>query len=164
MSQIRTPISVKLDKLYNKNIRCPYCGTQIPKWTSTCVNCGLSKSNIANSAIKDKNNTKTVLTTVRPDNLPFWKIAIACFVGFLGIHCFVSKKYIRGFVILGLFVISIIFTATLFGPESTLRALFEKYDLLPPTDLSLIASFAMWIWDWFGVLFGYYKYPVTIKN
>ncbi len=177
----RQQVDDRLDRLYMKAIRCPYCHTRIPKGTAVCPTCGISKDQIyhANSVIKRRRKgepkvkrpkPQIIMSTVRPASIPFWKMAVGGVFGFLGIHCFVAKRWRRGVFILGCFVLFFILSVCIFYPggEGTgavthpVRALFEdKTYLFPPDLLGLVAA-VMWIWDWFAILIGTFKYPVVI--
>jgi hypothetical protein len=169
----RTPVSEKLDKLYGKNIRCPYCGSRIPKFVSTCENCGISKAQLAEAIVNggnDKRSHQRIWSALRPADIPFWKMAVGCVFGMFGTHCFISRRWIRGTIICScifiLFIGGFIFHPSI--PDlgiaaHPLRAAFESQGLPVPFDVIGMVGVVLWIWDWFAVLLGFYKYPVIIK-
>lgn len=170
----RTPISGKLDRLYGKNIRCPYCGTKIPKFTSTCENCGITKVQIAESIInrKDRNkHRKRLWSKVHPTDLPFWKVALAAVFGWTGAHCFLTKRWIRGACILGgiilMFIGFAIWPITINEEElvvtTGLRFRMDAVGFFAmPQDIAGLVAIVMWIWDWIAIIFGWYKYPIYV--
>jgi hypothetical protein len=88
-----------------------------------------------------------------------------------GTYCFISKRWIRGTIILGFFVA--FFACGIIFPLGNidtgisthwLRARFNQQDLPFPPDILGLVAVILWIWDWFAVLFGWYKYPVIIKT
>jgi hypothetical protein len=170
---MRTPVSERLDRLYGKNIRCPYCHTVIPKFVSTCPNCGISKAQIAEANVKEekiKEKQPIIWSKIRPVNIPFWKMAIGCVFGFLGLHCFISKRKIRGVIILSL-TLGFIIGGFIFHPAIESLGLeahpwysaAEKQGLIFPTTAMGLVSIVLWVWDWIAVVFGWYKYPVVVK-
>ncbi|MDR1917444.1 MAG: hypothetical protein LBQ05_00460 [Christensenellaceae bacterium] len=172
----RTPISYKLDKLYNKTIRCPYCGTKIVKFTSTCENCGLTKVQIAESLVKKKNarkQQKRLWSKVHPEDIPYWKILLSAMFGFTGAHCFVTRRWIRGTYIL-LAMVAMLIGFIIFPIDTTnveaeavvthpVRWAFDQNGLYMPQDVFGVVAIVLWIWDWIAILFGFFKYPVFVK-
>ena len=86
--------------------------------------------------------------------------------GFLGIHCFMAKRYVRGVIML-LLTISFLATFFIFPPEvgestgSQIRNMFEIRGYLFPGDLLGFFALGLWVWDFFGILFGQFKYPIV---
>ena len=176
----RTPVSRKLDRLYGKNIRCPYCRTKIPKYTATCENCGITKVQIAESIVQRKGKDrkkyqKRLWSKVLPADMPFWKMALAAMFGFTGVHCFLAKRWIRGSFILGGVLLMIIgFIIWPFIVDYEAEAVIAKgpWDLrfrmdsvgffAMPQDILGLVALAMWIWDWIAVVFGWFKYPIYV--
>lgn len=171
----RTPVSGTLDRLYNKTIRCPYCGTKIPKYTAVCENCGLSKAQIAEGKISSRKKADVIYTNIRPSSLPFWKMAFASVFGFTGAHCFVAKRWIRGAIIATL-CFGFLICAFIFNPAYTdaagnpvaahpWREAFtgSEYYFFP-TDIMGLVGVCLWIYDWFAVVFGWFKYPVKVNT
>lgn len=169
----------RLDRLYRKNLRCPYCHTLIPKGTAVCPTCGISKEQIyhANLVVSQqrkgapkvkKPKPQIIMSKVRPASIPFWKMAVGGMFGFLGVHCFVAKRWWRGGFILGCMTLFIILSILIFPPGTDgvathpWRELFENKTYLFPTDLFGYVAMIMWIWDWFCILLGSFKYPVVI--
>ena len=166
----------RLDHLYMKSIRCPYCHTKIPKGTSLCPNCGITKEQIYTAELvthKRKAKSIVLYSKVRPANIPFWKMGLGGMFGFLGVHCFVAKRYWRGAIILActvlFFVLGIIFNnqytnaAGDIVPAHWLRAMFERKTYMFPPDLLGLVAMVMWIWDWVCILLGKFKYPVLLR-
>jgi TM2 domain-containing membrane protein YozV len=171
----RNPVSSVLDKLYNKTIRCPYCGTKIPKYTAVCENCGLTKAQIAEGKVSAAGKTEVLYTNIRPSSISFWKMAISAVFGFTGIHCFISRRWIRGTIIAAL-CFGFLICAFIFNPAyidsagneiaaHPLRYAFtgSEYYFFP-TDVCGLVGVCLWIWDWIAIVFGWYKYPVRISS
>lgn len=165
----------RLDRLYLKSIRCPYCHTRIEKGTTKCPNCGITKEQIyhANLVLRKKKQPKppVLYSKVRPASIPFWKMAIGAMFGFLGIHCFVAKRKWRGLVILMstllFFILGSIFhpaVQNLMLDAHPFRAMFEDKGWFFPFDFFALIAGVMWIWDWCAILLGKFKYPVVIKG
>ena len=160
----------RLDMLFMREMRCPYCQTKMPKGTSKCKNCALTKEQIYNAKLTApyKPGRNILMSKVRPAELPFWKMLIGGLFGFLGIHCYVSKRYVRGIIML---LLSVAFIAELmiFPPEfgeraaHASRALFEDSTFLFPPDLLGIFVLFMWVWDLFAILLRHFKYPVVVQ-
>jgi hypothetical protein len=172
----RTPISYRLDRLYGKNIRCPYCGTKIPKFVSACKNCGITKVQIAESIVKKrnaKNNRTRLWSKVRPADLPFWKIALASLFGFTGAHCFLTKRWIRGAYILvcivAMFTLFFVFPFRIDDEAEAVvahpvRFAFDNVGLAMPQDVFGVSALCLWVWDFFAIMFGWFKYPVFVNT
>jgi hypothetical protein len=170
-----TPISRKLDKLYNKNVRCPYCGTKIPKFTAGCENCGITKVQIAESIVNRKDRKKyrkRLWSRILPADIPFWKVALAAMFGFTGAHCFLTKRWIRGTYILTAMILMFVgFAIWPIKVDDELEAVVTtgmRYQMdsvglfAMPQDVAGVAAVVMWIWDWIAVVFGWYKYPIYV--
>ena len=158
----------RLDMLFMRDMRCPYCQTKMPKGTSKCKNCALTKEQIYYAKLTNpyRRGQNILMSKIRPAELPFWQMATGGVFGFLGVHCFIAKRYVRGAIILLLavaFVASlIIFPSGLGDTEAhALRTAFEEKMFLFPGDLLGIFAFGLWVWDFFAVLFGQFKYPVV---
>ncbi len=168
----RTPVSDRLDRLYTKSIRCPYCNTKIPQVVDKCANCGITKAQLISAEILKRNKKAKqvkLMSKVRPEEIPFWKMALTGMFGFLGLHAFASKRPIRGAIILSSFILFFVFTAIFpyaYGDVSIhpFRASFEDQGLIFPFDVFGMVAAVLWIWDWFAILLGNYKYPVVLKE
>ena len=171
----------RLDRLYMKAMRCPYCHTKIAKGVAVCPNCGISKEQIyhANVVVNKRKKgeprvkrpkPQIIMSKVRPASIPFWKMALGALFGLFGVHCFIAKRWKRGLFILGCFVLFFILSICIFQPGLVSegipmhpwRAAFENKTYLFPPDLLGIVAMGMWIWDWIGILFGTFKYPVVL--
>ena len=175
----------RLDRLYMKSMRCPYCHTKIAKGVAACPNCGISKEQIyhANLVVNKRKKKgeprvkqpkpQIIMSKVRPASIPFWKMAIGAVFGVFGVHCFIAKRWKRGLLILGCFVLFFILSICIFQPGLVdggvtvvpmhpWRAAFENKTYLFPPDLLGIVAMGMWIWDWICILFGTFKYPVVL--
>ncbi len=167
--QKRITADNRLDMLYMREMRCPYCQTKMPKGTSKCENCALTKEQIyyAKLTAPYKPGQNILMSRVRPAELPFWKMVLGSVFGFLGIHCFVSKRYLRGviiFLLTAAFIASVIIFPPSFGDAgpNAIRDMFESTTYLFPGDLLGIFALGIWVWDFFAVLFGQFKYPVVV--
>ena len=158
----------RLDALYMRSMRCPYCQTKIPQGTSKCQNCGLTKEQIyyAKLTVPYKRGQNILMSKIRPAELPLWKIGVGGVFGFLGMHCFIAKRYVRGIVMLLLtvsFIASLIIFPPAFGENAAneVRSMFETRTYLFPGDLLGIFVLGMWVWDLFAIFFRQFKYPVV---
>ena len=159
----------RLDNLYLSEMRCPYCQTKILKGTAKCKNCGLTKEQIyyAKLAKPFKRGQNILMSKIRPADLPFWKMGAGSVFGFLGIHCFIAKRYLRGVIML---LLTALFIAELiiFPPEigekacNEVRAMFENKTHLFPGDLIGIIILGWWVVDMFAVFFRQFSYPVVV--
>lgn len=160
----------RLDAIYMSEMRCPYCQTRMPKGTSKCKNCALTKEQIYYAKLTNpyRRGQNILMSKVRPAELPLWKMVVGSIFGFLGIHCFIAKRYIRGAVIL---LLTVAFIATLFifpptygdsVPNQT-RYMFESTTYLFPGDLLGIVTLGLWVWDFFAILLRQFKYPVVVE-
>ena len=176
----RRTVDERLDRLYLKNMRCPYCHSKIAKGTAVCPNCGITKEQIyhANLVVNKRKKGEPrvkqpkppiIMSKVRPASIPFWKMALGGMFGFLGIHCFIAKRWKRGALILGCFVLFLIFFCIFPAADVSAgiaahpwREMFEIKTYIFPPDLLGIVAAVMWIWDWFCILLGTFKYPVVL--
>ena len=180
MSQRKAP-NDKLERLYSKNVRCPYCRMMIPKYVVICEQCGVTKEQIAQASnrdakeiIKGRGTGKVVMTKTRPDDIDFVKlILITMFFGMFGGHCFYVGRRIRGMIMLGsmlLFILSaIIFPmgtpANMMQDMSPTRRIFVDAGFWFPMDVPGLLVLALWFADWFAiVVFNSFRYPVRLAN
>jgi len=152
----------RLDILYMKEMRCPYCQTKMPKGTSKCKNCALTKEQIyyAKLTAPYKPGQNILFSKVRPAEMPLWKMGVGGIFGFLGVHCFMAKRYLRGAVML-LLTVAFIVTLCVFPQGNDIRYAFESRTYLFPGDLLGIFALGMWVWDMFAIFIGQFKYPVV---
>lgn len=158
----------RLDMLYMREMRCPYCQTKMPRGTSKCQNCALTKEQIyyAKLTAPYKPGQNILFSKVRPASLPLWKMGVGGVFGFFGVHCFIAKRYLKGFIML---LLSVAFAVSLmvFPPAigdaepNAVRYMFESKTYLFPGDLSGIIVLGMWVWDLFAIFLGQFKYPVV---
>ncbi|MBR4418441.1 MAG: hypothetical protein IKT33_00355 [Clostridia bacterium] len=176
MNQSNQPLSnrvqadERLDGLFMTEMRCPYCQTKMPKATSKCKNCGLTKEQIYHAELTApyKPGREVLFSKVRPAVMPYWKMVLGSLFGFFGVHNFIAKRYLRGAIMLLLtvaYLVSLIIFPPMLGEAepNAIRYLFESQTYLFPGDLLGIFALTMWIWDFFAVVFGQYKYPVLPK-
>ena len=165
----RVQADERLDNLYMTEMRCPYCQTRMPKGTSKCRNCALTKEQIYQAQLTVPYGRSDVLMSkVRPATVSYGKMVTGSVFGFFGLHCFFAKRYVRGTVIL---LLTILFFASIliFPPvlgeidAHPVREMFEVKSMLFPGDLLGIVALGMWVWDLFAILFGKFKYPVVPK-
>ena len=159
----------RLDNLYMSEMRCPYCQTKMPKGTSKCKNCALTKEQIYYADLTIPYGKSNVLMShVRPAGVSYGKMVAGSVFGFLGLHCFFAKRPVRGAIMLFLTLLYFV-TVFIFPPvmgeadAHPARAMFDDKGLLFPCDLIAIFVLGMWIWDMFAVIFGQFKYPVVPK-
>jgi len=179
---IRQEIDPRLDRMYNRGVRCPYCKAKIVKYTTTCERCGVTKKQIleasnvrAKEIIKGKTGEKLIKTRHKPDDITFTMMAIMVFLlGLFGGHHFYAGRKIRGFVQLGCFlggfVLMIIFPGRLVDGGIELHPVREALSfplggqMMFPLDFIFIAALVMWAVDVFAVVFGLYKYPARLAE
>lgn len=159
----------RLDHLFMTEMRCPYCQTKLPKGTSKCRNCALTKEQIYHAKLTVPYGKHDVLMSkVRPAGVSYGKMLTGSIFGFLGLNNFFAKRFVRGAVMLLLTIatiLSFIIFPTVHGetPSHPVRRMFEEKGMLFPGDLIGIILLGMWVWDLFAVIFGQYKYPVVPK-
>lgn len=158
----------RLDALFMREMRCPYCQTRMPKGTSKCANCALTKEQIYYAKLTHpyKPGRHVLQSKVRPAELPYWKMTVASVFGLFGVHCFITKRYVRGAVILFLtvaFLVSLFLFPPAFGEFTAheTRIMFEEKTFLFPGDLLGIFALGMWVWDLFAIHLRQFKYPVV---
>jgi len=179
----RRPVDRSLDRLYARNIRCPYCRAVIPKFTSTCVQCGITKEQIANGSNKeakrlmwgkDKGKGKVLRIKRRPDDVPVVKfLLLLVFFGMFGAHNFVVGRRVRGWIML--ISTTLLIASTFIFPHASAgdladtahpwRAMFERNEWFPffPLDIPGFIAVTVWFVDWIAiVIFNQYRYPVYI--
>ena len=173
----------RLDRLYKKVIRCPYCHTRIERFAAGCPNCGITKEQIYHAHAAENKRRKgeprvkkpkpqIIMSKVRPASIPFWKMALGGMFGLFGVHCFVAKRWKRGLFILGCFLLYFILSICIFNHADVSagvaphpwRQMFEDKTYLFPTDLFGVVAVVLWVWDWCCILFGGFKYPVVIDG
>ena len=157
----------RLDSLYMTEMRCPYCQTKMPKGTSKCKNCALTKEQIYYAQLTMPYGKQNVLMShVRPANVSYGKMVACSVFGFFGLHCFFAKRPIRGVIMLLLtisFFVSLFIFTPVMGEQAAhpVRAMFDSKGMLFPGDLLGIFALGLWVWDFFAVVFGQFKYPVV---
>ncbi|MDR0462358.1 MAG: hypothetical protein LBG88_03455 [Christensenellaceae bacterium] len=169
---IREEIDPYLDRLYNSNVRCPYCRVKILKYTTTCPRCGIHKKQIfdasnleAKKILKDKTGQKIFKIRRRPDDVSFTRMSmLSLLAGFSGAHCFHVGRNIRGWAIV---ICSILGVVSIFAPMAwrapfeTMK-LYDQINMLFPTDFFFVAALGMWGYDFVSIVFGFFKYPVRL--
>lgn len=158
----------RLDNLFMTEMRCPYCQTKMPKGTSKCKNCALTKEQIYYAKLSNpfKRGQNILMSKVRPAEMPYWKMVLGSVFGFFGTHCFMAKRYVRGTIML---LLTLSFIATFFvfppslgeAPAHAWRNMFEIKGMMFPGDLLGVFALGLWVWDLFAVIFGQFKYPVV---
>jgi len=169
----------RLDRMYGQNIRCPYCKMTIAKFTTTCVQCGITKEQIAYASHQDakkimqgKDRGLVLYTRTIPRDLNFTKFLLCLvFLGLFGGHYFYIGRKIRGFLMLGsiilLFVSVIVFPFGNFEDIEmhSFRAAASWDGAFFPLDVPGIIAIVVWFVDWFAiVVFNRFKYPVRIRG
>ena len=168
--QKRIHADERLDALFMREMRCPYCQTKMPKGTSKCQNCGLTKEQIyyAKLTTPYKRGQNILMSKIRPAELPFWKMGVGGIFGFLGIHCLVAKRYLRAAVywllLVGFIVEMVVFPPNFGeGVPNAVRYAFESRTYLFPGDLLGIILLGLWVWDAFAIFLHQFKYPVVVE-
>ena len=176
MSNQRQAASRKLDRLYGKNVKCPYCRTKILKYSQVCEACGITKEQVAFASHQDAKKImrgemkgKVILTRRKPDDVDMVRFMIyLIFLGVFGAHNFFVGRKIRGWIMFCSFTLlilsSIIFTL---NPDNLhpWRQFFLEANLWFPFDVPGYIAVIVWAYDWFAaVLLGTYKYPVHISS
>ena len=160
-----------LDILYTSNVRCPYCGARIVKFSTTCPRCGIHKKQISESSNirakeikKQKTGEKVFMTRYRPNDVMFTTMIMLLVLGMFGAHCFYVGRKIRGWIIVSFLTIGVI--GALF-PQDWRRAYteFVPIDYFPfITDWFFGIAIIIWVFDIFAVVFGIFKYPVRLGD
>ncbi|MCL2755769.1 MAG: TM2 domain-containing protein [Firmicutes bacterium] len=175
----RIVVDEKLDKLYVKNVRCPYCRALIPKFTTTCVQCGVTKEQIsaashqeAKQILEGKAQGKVIMSKRRPDDLQFGRfVIILIFFGMFGAHNFYVGRKIRGWIMLcsmllliaSFFIFNVGTAAENFQDMHPWRRTFRGVWF--PFDAPGIIAIIVWFFDWFAVVvFHQFKYPVRLST
>jgi len=170
---VRKEIDPRLDAMYNRTVRCPYCRTRIAKYTTTCEKCGITKDQIfyasnkqAKKIIKEKTGEKIFKTRHRPDDVMFTTMAIFTILfGLFGVHDFYVGRRIRGWMQVSFIAIGfVVFMVTSIHPLLPARNLFEDNGWVFPTDWLALIAVILWVVDAFAVVFGMYKYPVRLAE
>jgi len=173
----RVAIDEKLDRLYVKNVRCPYCRALIPQYTGDCIQCGITKEQISKASWQDAKKIrkgemdgKIIMTKRRPNDLQFGKFIIfLVFFGWMGAHNFFVGRKIRGWImcisfwslLLSNIIWSIGTPANNFMDVNQFR---NSFNFLFPFDIPGLVAIIVWFCDWFAVvIFNQYKYPVHIR-
>ena len=169
----------KLDRLYMKTVKCPYCRFKIRSMQTTCEQCGLSKMQIARASnkkakqmMKERDKGKIVMINRRPDDIKLSGFTMSLITGIFGTHCFYVGRRTRGFIMLGvmfLYVASVIIFpmgiwegGTFVGMHPWREAALQ-FGVFPADFLGL-AVFMMWMLDVVRVLVGWFKYPVRLGD
>jgi len=168
----------KLDRLYTSGVRCPYCGNRIPKLQTTCTRCGLNKIQIAYASnrrakemMRAGDRGKIVMMRRRPSDVKLSELAWRLSLGMFGVHSFYVGRRIRGWITLGcmlVFILSVFIfplgdiSNELSGMHPWRRSVMIGWSMPFPFDFFGIAAIILWISDIFGILFGWYKYPVRL--
>ncbi|MCL2851231.1 MAG: TM2 domain-containing protein [Firmicutes bacterium] len=185
MSQMKNPNEKRkvhtkeLDRLYAKNVRCPYCKERIKKYQMKCGLCGISKEDIlvasnqsAKLILAGKKQGKVTWTKKRPQDVRFGKLIFFLVIfGVFGAHNFVVGRKRRGWILLAcmtIFIISVIVFPPNFDYTGTTwryawRNDFASWGWWFPFDTFGILAVLVWFVDWFAIIiFQSYKYPIHI--
>jgi len=175
----RTPTSRKLQYFYSRNIKCPYCKNWIRKFVAKCDRCGVTKEQIADASNqeakqikKGKRQGKIVYTRRRPDDVSLPKLLLlTIFLGVFGAHCFYVGRRLRGWLMLGSFLLLIaafiIFpTGTGDVPMHAWREPFQaaRYFRWFPLDAPGFIVVMIWLVDWVAILIDRFKFPVRLAD
>ncbi|MCL2570317.1 MAG: TM2 domain-containing protein [Firmicutes bacterium] len=181
MERHRKKHDEKLERLYSKKIKCPYCRAYIRKYTKKCLQCGITKEQIrhasnkeAKKIIKGQAEGRVLKTRVRPDDVNFTRmIMFVVFLGLFGAHCFYVGRRIRGWIVLGGFIIfmlsAIIFPFGTpdagFSDMHPLRQQFDNMRIWFPLDIPGLLAVFIWVYDWVAVVITQrFKYPVRLPK
>ena len=174
----RTEVDPRLDLLYNRNVRCPYCRAKILKYTTTCQRCGVTKKQISQASNtrakemrKEKKGGKIFKTKHRPEDVSFSKMIMLCgLLGMFGVHSFFVGRKIRGLITVGCFILGIVmmfvFPIGKTGPEGLTEGMHPWREAIKPFffpfDVFMLIPFILWAIDTIAVIFGFYKYPIRL--
>lgn len=157
----------RLDRLYTSAVKCPYCKNKIQKLQTTCSKCGLNKIQIAYASnkkakqmMKAGERGKIVMMRRKPTDVKMWQMAWRLIFGIFGVHNFYVGRKIRGWVMLG-FMVAFIVTA-IGVPLALGIEIQELGEAAQPIAFLSTPPLVMWIADAFGIVFGWYKYPVRL--
>lgn len=169
----------KLDKLYPRTVKCPYCKNKIYAYTTTCKQCGVTKRQImgasntrAKEMMKNKEKGKIVMTRRRPADIDMAKFSLCLCAGFVGAHNFYVGRKVRGWLMAS-FMISYVVCFAIFPPDWTshfnseyplnfIRAAFGDFF---PADMLGVIAVIVWFYDIFAIIvMQTYKYPVRLAD
>lgn len=146
---------------------CPKCGNKITKEQVECAYCKTLVRNIqqasnrqAKEIMKYKGDTtKIVLSKTLPHDVSKVKLLLWCiFLGWTGAHCYYVGRYKRGFTILLLMLLSMLFAAI---PSNWfIYALFGGILAGFP---GMIAVFCWWL-DLCRIIANRFPIPVVLNN
>jgi len=108
--------------------------------------------------MKSGERGKIVMVRRRPSDVKMWRIALCLVFGLFGAHNFFTGRKIRGCISLVSMFIFIVSGLVIYQID----ALEEYWVQL----VSLISTPALviWVMDAFGIVFGWYKYPVRLGD
>lgn len=172
----------RLDKLYTSSVKCPYCKNKIQKLQTVCSRCGLHKMQIAYASNKrakemmGSESGKIIKMRRRPNDVKMSQMGWRLVLGIFGIHNFYTGRKIRGFIMLGCMIIFVL-QALVFPIGKVIQLEgggMEYVGMHPwreacidwgapfPLDFLGVTALILWISDIFGVILGWYKYPVRL--
>jgi hypothetical protein len=151
----------RLDKLYTSAVRCPYCRNKIQKLQTTCSKCGLNKIQIAYASnkrakqmMKSGERGKIVMMRRRPNDVKLYAILLRAIFGLFGMHNFYVGRKIRGWISFGFMFVFIVTGIIIFELDLT--------EFTPVVAALSTPAIVIWVTDIFGIIFGWYKYPVRL--
>ena len=156
--------------------KCPRCKEKLDLFAPICPICGLrfSKVNLATNkaakvAIKEKRKHHVIYVDKRPSDVSKVKFIISLIFGWMGMHNIYLGKYFKGWFAFSLFwsYMTIFITcATLVDNGYMAMHTFSviNYVLLSTIALAFAIMLILWFDDILSVIFGRFKYPVSIPK
>lgn len=171
----------RLDKLYTSSVKCPYCKNKIQRLQTVCSRCGLHKIQIAyasNKRAKEMMGSeagKIVKMRRCPNDVKLSQMGWRLVLGIFGVHNFYTGRKIRGWIMLGCMLIFVLQAIVFpFGKVIQNDGGLEYVGMHPwrlacidwgapfPLDFFGAIALILWLSDIFGVILGWYKYPVRL--
>jgi len=174
----------RLDKLYTSAVKCPYCKNRIQKLQTACSKCGLHKVQIAYASnkrakqmIKERDTGKIVKVRRRPTDVNMRTLGLLLVFGFFGVHNIYTGRRIRAWIVFGCVAIFIVQVFVFpvgdivrtegggidfVGMHPWREAAMVDWGFPFPLDFFGVVAMVLWLSDIFGIILGWYKYPVRL--
>lgn len=173
----RKQLDPRLEHLYLSNMRCPYCKNLINKGELSCTRCGVHKEQIFNASnerakeiMRKKTGEKIFMTRTRPHDVSFTKMLLFGLLGAFGVHNFIVGRKKRGWFIVIAWIVFLTFLfifpyGTPANNYQDIHPIRENFkNSLFPTDFLIAVVLIIWAVDIFGIVLGFFKYPVRLGD
>ena len=143
--------------------KCPRCGEKVLFNERACPGCGLLYERldfVTNKAGKQKllsgHKDEVIYMDKLPSDVPFWKLLLIALLGFTGSHCLYVGKYVRGFIMLGVFFVSLL------GIMVPILTEMPSWEWLVMFPLGIFVF--VWLYDLVLICIKKFKIPVAIDK